>query len=326
MKIVVTGALGHIGSSLIRDLSLAFPDCHIVMLDNLSTQRYCALFDLPEQGRYSFFQKDICKENIAEIVQDADAVIHLAAITNAAASFDMQEEVERNNYEGTKIIAELCANYGIPLIALSSTSVYGTQNQLVDENCSENDLNPQSPYAWSKLREEKLLKQMGEEKGLRFIVFRFGTIFGVSEGMRFHTAINKFCWQAVMQQPLTVWTTALYQYRPYLSLIDAVRALIFSLQHQIFDNEIYNVLTTNSTVHSIIEIIKKVIPDVQVIFQDSPIMNQLSYEVCNQKFLRHGFEYVGDLSRGIHQTLHMLKQANLGAHHERNFASGWTGN
>jgi nucleoside-diphosphate-sugar epimerase len=43
MKIVVTGALGHIGSRLIRALPDAFPDAEIVLLDDLSTQRYCSL-------------------------------------------------------------------------------------------------------------------------------------------------------------------------------------------------------------------------------------------------------------------------------------------
>ena len=34
--------------------------------------------------------------------------------------------------------------------------------------------------------------------------------------MRFHTAVNKSCWQAVMGQPLTVWETAYGQKRTYL--------------------------------------------------------------------------------------------------------------
>ena len=51
MKIVVTGALGHIGSRLIRELPTIFPDANIVLIDNLSTQRYCSLFNLPTSGQ-----------------------------------------------------------------------------------------------------------------------------------------------------------------------------------------------------------------------------------------------------------------------------------
>lgn len=45
MKILVTGALGHIGSRLIRDLPKHFPGCEVVMVDNMITQRYCSLFN-----------------------------------------------------------------------------------------------------------------------------------------------------------------------------------------------------------------------------------------------------------------------------------------
>ncbi len=44
MKFVITGALGHIGSQLIRELPKMFPNAEIVMIDNLSTQRYCSFF------------------------------------------------------------------------------------------------------------------------------------------------------------------------------------------------------------------------------------------------------------------------------------------
>ena len=51
-----------------------------------------------------------------------------------------------------------------------------------------------------KLIEEKLLKK--NKKKIRFNSFRFGTIAGVSRGMRFHTAINKFCLNAALNNYL----------------------------------------------------------------------------------------------------------------------------
>ena len=78
------------------------------------------------------------------------------------------------------------------MIHLSSTSVYGTQKKMVDEDCPEEDLKPQSPYAATKLKEERLISKLVKEKSLKAVTFRFGTIFGVSPGMRFHTAVNKF--------------------------------------------------------------------------------------------------------------------------------------
>ena len=50
MKSVITGALGHVGSALIRALPNRFGGAEIVMIDNMATLRYPSLFDLPRNG------------------------------------------------------------------------------------------------------------------------------------------------------------------------------------------------------------------------------------------------------------------------------------
>ena len=67
-----------------------------------------------------------------------------------------KEDVEEINKKGLENVAELCADFGCSLIFPSSTSVYGTQDELVDEDCPEEDLKPQSPYADSKIFGERL--------------------------------------------------------------------------------------------------------------------------------------------------------------------------
>jgi nucleoside-diphosphate-sugar epimerase len=171
-------------------------------------------------------------------------------------------------------------------------------------------LKPQSPYAETKLKEEDLVQSLARHDGLPAIVFRFGTIFGASVGMRYHTAVNKFCWQAVMNQPLTIWKSAYDQKRPYLDLIDAVRATAFVIKHDLFDGRIYNVLTLNATVRDIVECIREFVPDLQLSFVKSPIMNQMSYEVSCGRFLDQGFVFSGDVRRGIRETLELLAAAN----------------
>ena len=310
MKIVVTGAIGHIGSYVIRDLAVQFPGAEIVMIDNMMTQRFPSLFNLPTFGHYRFIEGDVTRIDLPPILKNAHVLIHLAAITDATGSFDKADLLEANNYQATVKVAEACAKTGTRLIALSSTSVYGTQNEVVDEDCTPDELKPQSPYAITKLKEEQLVTKLCAEGGLKAISFRFGTIFGASPGMRFHTAVNKFCWQAVMGQPITVWSTAYDQKRPYLDLFDAARAIAFIISKDLFDGRIYNVLTHNATVRQVVDAIREFVPDLQVSFVDSKIMNQLSYEVSCERFMAEGFAFAGDLRRGIGETIGLLQQAN----------------
>jgi UDP-glucose 4-epimerase len=310
MNIAVTGAVGHIGSRLIRDLAVDFPTSKITLIDNLMTQRYPSIFNLPKSAEYRFIDADVRTSDLITLLSDVEVMIHLAAITDAAGSFANAEHVEVNNYDSTSKILDFCKETGTRLVTLSSTSVYGTQEQVVSEDCDQGNLNPQSPYAATKIREEELVKKYVTEHGVKAVSCRFGTIFGVSPGMRFHTAVNKFCWQAVMNQPLTVWSTAYEQKRPYLDLSDATRAISYIIREDIFDGEIYNILSKNATVREIVEIIKLYVPDLVVEFVDNEIMNQLSYEVANEKFSKKGFEFKGDLDRGIRDTIALLSQAN----------------
>lgn len=310
MKIVVTGALGHIGSRLIRELPDLIPDSEVVMIDNLSTLRYCSLFNLPSGARYTFVEGDVLRVDLPALFEGAAVVVHLAAITDAAGSFNNKDQVEHVNYNGTEKVALACEKTGTSMIHLSSTSVYGTQNEVVDEYCSLAELKPQSPYAETKLKEEALVKELHARMKARYLICRFGTISGTSPGMRFHTAVNKFCWQAVMGQPLTVWRTALDQKRPYLALSDAVRAIRFIIQNDLFDGKVYNVLTENLTVRGIVERIEKYLGQrVEIHYVDNAIMNQLSYEVSSRKFQDKGFKFQGSVEGSIKETIELLKKA-----------------
>ncbi len=308
MKIVVTGALGHIGSQLIREIPLWFKDPEIVLIDNMSAQRYCSLFRLPEGARFSFLEGDVHTMDLSPSFAGAELVVHLAAITNAAGSFEIREKIEKENYFATERVALACLEVGAKMISLSSTSVYGTQKEVVDEDCSEEDLKPQSPYAETKLREERLLQELSATKNLKTVVCRFGTIFGTSPGMRFHTAVNKFCFQASVGQPVTVWRTAYNQKRPYLHLEDALRSLRFVIDNDIFDGRIYNVLTLNATVANIVDAIRKHVPDLEIKYVDTQIMNQLSYEVSAKRFESLGFTSAGSLEAGIADTMRLLER------------------
>lgn len=303
-RIVITGALGHIGSRLIHSLRPGDFD-EVILVDDLSTQRYCSLFDLPEAVPFRFIEGDVRTAGLDAVVNGARIVVHLAAVTNAEGRHD-EQQAAAGNFEGTLRVAEACARHGCRLFLPSTTSVYGVVDGTVVEDGPATDLQPQSPYAASKLQAEQMLEAIGRNGDLRFFVGRFGTVYDTSAGMRFHTAISRFCWQASLGRPLSVWRTAMDQARPYLDLDDAVRAIRFVIQRDCFDGRVYNVVTQNATVREVVELIREVVPDVRVEPVDSPMMNQLSYSVSTERFRSQGFEFRGNLRSGIRRTLALL--------------------
>ena len=307
MKIIITGALGHIGSSLIRYLAKIKKFETIYLIDNFSAQRYCSLFNLPEDASYTFLDLNLADCKI-ESIPDSDCIIHLAAKTDAAQSSKYEKEFYNNNLEATKKIIAYSKNKYSKLIFASSTSVYGSQSELIDENCSDEELKPQTPYADIKLKEEKMISEILNTKR-SFIILRLGTIYGFSPGMRFHTAINKFCLQACMKKPLTVWRTAWEQRRPYLSLNDFNRAIEHIIHNNLFQNSIFNVLSHNKKVKEIIEIINKKIPS-NIEYVDHPIMNQLSYEISNKKFCDTDFKFISNLKDDVFEILDTMININ----------------
>lgn len=306
MRLIITGGLGHIGAYFLRNLANVIQVDEIIIIDSIQTQRIYSLFNLPRNLKYRFFEKDIrtLDNDFVSQFGKVDGIIHLAAITDAAGTLDKRDFLFENNLESTKKVIQICIANEIPLIFPSTTSVYGSQSNFVDENCLE--LFPQSPYAECKLEEEYEVIS-ATKRGLKATILRFGTIHGVSPGIRFHTAVNKFCFQVSIGSPISVWRTALNQERPYLSLSDANQAVAHVLGNSLFNGEIYNVLTNNHTVAEIIATIeastsKKCLIEIV----ESKIMNQLSYKVSNEKFISTGFDFKGSLRADIRETMMLL--------------------
>lgn len=300
MKVMITGGLGHIGSHVIQNLPENF---EIVVVDNLFTQRFCSLFN--RKRKIHFLDKDI-SDIKADSLKDIDAVIHLAAITNSAESFKNRDAMEDVNIIKTEIFINACRKAKVSRFLFpSSTSVYGINTSCVYEN-NDKFINPQSPYAEAKIRIEKTIKDtLG--KDTRFVILRFGTIFGISSGMRFHTAINKFCYQIATGKPLTIWKQNYKQVRPYLGINDAINSINFFLESNVeLWNDTYNVLTSNYSLYDIIEMMIDIDKNIAIEFIDTPLVNQYSYHVSDEKIKNLGFMTHDDMLESIKQTLHLL--------------------
>ena len=305
MNLLITGCCGHIGSYLVSNIDRIKKIKKVFLIDNLVSTPLNSLFFNKIKKNSKFFKIDLSKKNSLKKIKKIDFVIHLASMTNAEKSFDNKNKMYQNNIACMKNIIDFCHKNKSKLIHISSTSVYGKQTDLVDETCEKKYLKPQSPYADIKLIEENMLKKAN--KKISYTTFRFGTISGVSKGMRFHTAVNKFCLDASLGNNITVYKTALNQFRPYLSLDDAFKVFKFTIEKNFFKNDIFNALSENCTVKNILDKIKIYKKDINIKFVSSPIMNQLSYHVDKKKLTDEGLYLKRKIELDIKETLKVLQ-------------------
>ena len=227
MKLLITGACGHIGSYVAEHIHKIKEIKETILIDNLKSNRHSSVFNLRKKSKKRFYIRDLNNPKSLNDFKNVDFIIHCASMTNAEKSFGKKNQMFSNNINCLKTVIKYCKSKKVKLIHLSSTSVYGKQADIVDETCEKKYLKPQSPYAQIKIIEENMLKK--ESKKLKYTTFRFGTISGVSKGIRFHTAVNKFCFNAALNKKILVYKTALHQYRPYLSLKDAFKVFKFCI-------------------------------------------------------------------------------------------------
>jgi UDP-glucose 4-epimerase len=305
MKILITGACGHIGSYFIENLYKIKKVKKAILIDNLKSNRFNSLFNTNKKNKVEFYLKDLNNIRSLDQFKGISIVFHFASMTNAEKSFGKEREMFLNNLNCLKTVIKFCKRTNAKLVHLSSTSVYGKQADLVDETCEKKYLKPQSPYAKIKIMEENILKK--NTKLIKYNTFRFGTIAGVSRGIRFHTAVNSFCLNAAIGEKIKIYKTALHQYRPYLSLEDAFKLFKFCIDKNFFENDIYNVVSNNFTVNQIINKIKRLKKNIKISYVSSAIMNQLSYHVDKKKLSDRGLFLNSNLNRDVADTLNLFK-------------------
>ena len=302
MNLMMTGACGHIGSYMASHFAKKKNIKKIYLIDNFTSSKINSFFNLKNK-KFIFKRIDVSINNSLNFIKNINVVIHCASLTNAESSFKIKNLMYKNNLDCMKNIINYCIKKKINLLHLSSTSIYGSKENVVYED-NIKFVNPQSPYAKIKVIEENMLKKNTNK--LKFITLRLGTIAGVSPGMRFHTAVNKFCLNASLNEKINVYKTAYNQYRPYLSLKDAFRGFDFFISKKLFNNNTYNLLSENYTVKQIILIIKKYKKNLKIRFVKTKIMNKLSYKTETKKILKLGLKMKNFIPQDINETLKYL--------------------
>ena len=159
MKVFITGISGFIG----QYLSTRLQSNGYTVYGLYQTEETKDKNDIPEENKFvaDLMDKDKIEAIISEV--KPDFVIHLAAKTEVALSFDNYIEVSQVNYVGTVILAEANRklNPNLKLFLMASTmETYGHQDKLDGAFTELTEQKPMAPYAVAKLAAEKYLKYM----------------------------------------------------------------------------------------------------------------------------------------------------------------------
>ena len=178
MNFLLTGGAGYIGSHAALSLLDAGHNVHII--DDLSTGNEILI------PKNAFFTK--CNINNEEVISkliksnDFDILMHFAGFIQVEESVKLPQKYFNNNTDNATKLFETCKRNGLNKIVFSSTAAaYGSvsKNKLIDENTI---LNPQNPYAESKIKTENFLFKNKDD--YKFIILRYFNVAGADKKLR----------------------------------------------------------------------------------------------------------------------------------------------
>lgn len=285
----MTGAAGYKGCVLVPKLLQA--GYQVIAYDLM-------LFGssgLPSNPNLTIIRGDIRDaKQYAKCVRGADAVIHMACISNDP-SFELNAALSQTiNYDCFEPLVRASQAAGVRrFIYVSSSSVYGVSDS--PEVTEEHPLVPLTDYnKYKGLCEPILLRY--QSAGFTTVIIRPATVCGYSPRMRFDLTVNILTNLAVTRGLITVFGGT--QKRPNIHIEDVTDLYVklLELPEQLIAGETFNAGYENHTVAELAQFVKCVVE--QEFPEKAPIRiettssnDNRSYHVCSMKIAaRLGFK------------------------------------
>lgn len=313
MKVLVTGDRGYIGSVLVPKLLKKKID--VIGIDaNFFARKTSGL-------KYKEIKKDV--RNIhEEDLKGIDAIVHLSALSNdPLGSIDPSLTVDIN-YKATVRLAKIAKKSGVKkFIFSSSCSIYGiAKNGVVDE---KSKVNPLTEYARSKIKSEKALKKMADDKFF-VALLRNSTVYGYSPSFRNDLVVNNLVTCALATSEIRILSDGT-PWRPLIDVRDLSDIIIeFLMKNKPSLNGIpvnIGFDENNLQIKDIVSAVKKSLPKCKIIFTGEHGKDSRSYRVSFGLF-RKNFSYVYQkwpVEKSVKNLIKELKKRRYG---KKDFISG----
>jgi nucleoside-diphosphate-sugar epimerase len=222
-KIVVTGNLGYVGSVVTAHLRATWPRAEIVGYDcGLFASNLSSSGPLPEVALSAQHFGDT-RDLPATLLDGADAVVHLAAVSNDPIGNRFAAVTDTINHQASLHLADLARERGVRnFVFASSCSVYGISAGDAARNESD-AVNPQTAYARSKIDTELGLRAANSGK-MVVSCLRFATACGFSPRLRLDLVLNDFVASALATGRIDVLSDG-SPWRPLIDVSDMARAI-----------------------------------------------------------------------------------------------------
>ncbi len=243
MQYLITGGAGFIGSHLADELSSRGHRVHA--LDDLSTGSIANIRHLREDPRFDY-TIDTCDNSrlVAELVDEADAVFHLAAAVGVQLIVESPVRTIETNVHCTEMVLAQASKKRRPVFIASTSEVYGKSTALPFREDGDLVLGSTDKgrwsYACSKAIDEFLALAHYRERRLPTIVARLFNTVGPRQTGRYGMVVPTFVRQALANQPITVFGDG-SQRRCFCHVQDVVRALADLMDSDQNFGEVFNI-------------------------------------------------------------------------------------
>jgi UDP-glucose 4-epimerase len=249
MRYLITGGAGFIGSHLAEALLDKGHEVHI--LDDLSTGSIDNIRHLKSRPGFDYTIDTADNARVvAELVDDADVVYHLAAAVGVELIVESPVRTIETNVHTTEIVLAQANKKKKPVLLASTSEVYGKSADLPFREDADLLLGPTTKgrwsYACSKALDEYLGLAYWKERKLPVVIGRLFNTVGPRQTGRYGMVIPSLVRQALAGQQMTVFGDG-RQRRCFCHVSDVVQALIGLMDRTDGYGEVFNIGSTEET-------------------------------------------------------------------------------